>query len=39
MTYAEALSYVHSLKRFGAEPGLSRMRLLMDRLGDRKSVV
>lgn len=34
MTYEEALSYVHSLKRFGAEPGLSRMRLLMERLGD-----
>ena len=34
MTYAEALAYVHSLKRFGAAPGLDRMRLLMDRLGN-----
>ena len=34
MTYEEALFYVHSLKRFGAKPGLSRMRLLMERLGD-----
>ena len=34
MTYEEALLYVHSLKRFGAKPGLSRMRLLMERLGD-----
>ena len=34
MTYEEALCYVHSLKRFGTEPGLSRMRLLMERLGN-----
>jgi dihydrofolate synthase/folylpolyglutamate synthase len=33
MTDAEAIEYIHSLKRFGSRPGLARVRALLDRLG------
>lgn len=33
-TYSEALSYIHSLNRFGSVPGLSRIRHLLERLGN-----
>ena len=29
MRYDEAVSYVHSLLRFGVKPGLERMRAMM----------
>ncbi|MCR5150499.1 MAG: bifunctional folylpolyglutamate synthase/dihydrofolate synthase [Clostridiales bacterium] len=34
MKYDEALSYIHSLERFGVRPGLDRMRELMRLLGN-----
>ena len=34
MEYAEALTKLHSLNRFGIRPGLSRVRELLRRLGD-----
>ena len=34
MTYEEALSYIHSLNRFGIKPGLERITTLLNRLGD-----
>ncbi|GAB7388679.1 bifunctional tetrahydrofolate synthase/dihydrofolate synthase [Bacillaceae bacterium] len=32
-TYADALAWLHGLKRFGVKPGLERMNWLMERLG------
>ena len=34
MTYRQALSYIHSLERFGIMPGLERVRFLCEALGD-----
>ena len=34
MTYQNALNYVHSLERFGILPGLERVRLLCEALGN-----
>lgn len=34
MTYEEALAYIHSTLRFGSKPGLSRIRALLDGLGN-----
>lgn len=34
MTYEEALLYLHSLPRFGGKPGLERIRMLCDALGN-----
>ena len=34
MQYQEAVSYVHSLLRFGVKPGLERMRAMMEALGN-----
>ncbi len=34
MTYNEALEKIHSLLTFGSRPGLDRMRILLDRLGN-----
>ncbi len=34
MIYEEALSYIHSLLKFGVRPGLSRMDALLKRLGE-----
>ncbi len=34
MIYEEALSYIHSLLKFGVRPGLSRMDTLLKRLGN-----
>ena len=34
MTYQDALIYVHSLERFGIMPGLERVRLLCEALGN-----
>ncbi len=34
MTYNEALKKIHSLLTFGSRPGLERMRILLDRLGN-----
>ena len=41
MTYAQALSYIHSLLKFGIKPGLQRIEALLDRLGrpDRRLAV
>lgn len=34
MTYDKALAYVHALHRFGRKPELTRMELLMEKLGN-----
>jgi len=34
MNYAEALAWIHSLYRFGINPGLERIKALLERLGD-----
>ncbi|MDR0913664.1 MAG: bifunctional folylpolyglutamate synthase/dihydrofolate synthase [Oscillospiraceae bacterium] len=34
MTYTNALNYVKSLERFGSKPGLSRIALLLERMGN-----
>ena len=34
MDYQEALAYIHSHRRFGAKPGLERMRALLTLLGN-----
>lgn len=34
MTYESALEKIHSLLTFGSRPGLDRMRLLLEKLGD-----
>lgn len=34
MTYEEALSYLHATPRFGARPGLERIRALLVRMGN-----
>ena len=34
MTYEQALEFVHSIARFGTKPGLRRVRLLLERMGD-----
>lgn len=34
MTYTEAVAYIHSLLAFGIKPGLSRIRALLERLGN-----
>ncbi len=34
MTYEACLSYIHSLLRFGVQPGLDRIRRLLERLGN-----
>lgn len=34
MTKNEAIGYYHSLMRFGVKPGLDRIRILLDRLGN-----
>lgn len=34
MNYNETLEYIHSLNRFGIKPGLERIRLLMNKLGN-----
>jgi len=34
MTYPQALAYIHSLERFGIKPGLERVRLLCEALGN-----
>ena len=39
MKYDEALSYIHSLERFGVRPGLDRMRELMRLLGNPQNTL
>ena len=44
MTYEQAIEKIHSLLTFGSRPGLDRMRIFLEKLGnpqdkDRKSVV
>lgn len=34
MNYEEALAYIHSLQVFGSIPGLERIKVLLDRLGN-----
>ena len=34
MTYSETLHYIHSLERFGIQPGLTRIEALLHALGD-----
>lgn len=34
MTYTEALEYIHSFLKFGSRPGLERVKLLAEKLGD-----
>ncbi|MGI6097307.1 MAG: bifunctional folylpolyglutamate synthase/dihydrofolate synthase [Dethiobacteria bacterium] len=34
MRYSEALQWIHSIKRFGSKPGLSRISALLERLGN-----
>jgi len=34
MNYSQALQYIHSLERFGIQPGLGRVRLLCEALGN-----
>ncbi|MCI7211659.1 MAG: bifunctional folylpolyglutamate synthase/dihydrofolate synthase [Ruminococcus bromii] len=34
MTYEEAISKIHSLLTFGSRPGLDRMRVLLERMGN-----
>ncbi len=34
MTFDEAIAWIHSIGRFGVNPGLERMNVLMDRLGN-----
>ena len=34
MTYKEALDYISSTERFGSRPGLDRMRMLLDMMGN-----
>jgi dihydrofolate synthase/folylpolyglutamate synthase len=34
MNYQEALAFIHSIERFGSKPGLSRVKLLLERLGN-----
>ncbi len=34
MNYKETLQYIHSLLRFGSRPGLERIRILLERLGN-----
>ncbi len=34
MTYEQALAYVHALTRFGSKPGLTRVAVLLDYLGN-----
>ncbi|MEG1777822.1 MAG: Mur ligase family protein, partial [Angelakisella sp.] len=34
MTYNEALKYIHALHRFGRKPELTRMKMLMEKLGN-----
>ena len=34
MNYEETLQYIHSLLRFGSRPGLERIRILLERLGN-----
>lgn len=34
MTYTEALDYIHGLHRFGRKPELTRMNLLLEKLGN-----
>ncbi len=34
MIYTEAVSYTHSLQEFGSRPGLDRISLLLDRIGN-----
>lgn len=34
MTYDEAISKIHSLLTFGSRPGLDRMKILLDRMGN-----
>ena len=34
MTYENAVEKIHSLLTFGSRPGLDRMRILLDRLGN-----
>ncbi|QSV44570.1 bifunctional folylpolyglutamate synthase/dihydrofolate synthase [Geobacter benzoatilyticus] len=34
MTYEETLAYIYGLRRFGIKPGLSRVKTLLERLGN-----
>ena len=34
MTYENAVEKIHSLLTFGSRPGLDRMRIFLDRLGN-----
>ncbi len=34
MTYPEALAFIHGIARFGSKPGLRRVQLLLERLGN-----
>ncbi len=34
MTYKESIDYIHSLHRFGRKPELTRMKMLLDKLGN-----
>lgn len=34
MNYEEALNYIHSLERFGSQPGLERIKQVLKKLGD-----
>jgi dihydrofolate synthase/folylpolyglutamate synthase len=34
MNYRESLKFIHSIERFGSKPGLERVKLLLERLGN-----
>jgi dihydrofolate synthase/folylpolyglutamate synthase len=34
MTYDEALAFIHGIKRFGSKPGLRRVRMLLEKMGN-----
>lgn len=39
MNYAETLAWIHSLYRFGMNPGLERIKALLQRLGDPQKML
>lgn len=39
MNYDEAISYIHSLLRFGIKPGMQRIRALLERLGNPQNAL
>lgn len=34
MTYGESLDFIHAIARFGSKPGLRRVRMLLERMGN-----